>query len=119
MPRRRAPLERRHSIAEVSEMVGVSMTVLRQWEERFPQLRPRRDRANRRYYLADDIAVVRRIKQLLRHERLTTAGARVRLDEELMGAGRPETLQEARELLAAAEEKVRAMIDRLERSGEL
>ena len=108
------PIDRRHSISEVSEMLGVPIHVLRQWEERFPQLRVKRDRANRRYYQEREIAIVRRIKQLLWHERLTTAGARRRLDEELLGAGRPETKQDARELLASAEEKVRQMLDRLE-----
>jgi len=108
------PIDKRHSISEVSDMLEVPIHVLRQWEERFPQLRVKRDRANRRYYQQQEIAIVQRIKQLLWHERLTTAGARRRLDEELLGSGRPETLQEARELLAAAEERVRSMLDRLE-----
>ena len=108
------PIDRRHSISEVSDMLGVPIHVLRQWEERFPQLRIRRDRANRRYYQQAEIAIVQRIKQLLWSERLTTAGARRRLDEELIGAGRPETQQEARELLASAEEKVRSLIDLIE-----
>lgn len=111
------PVDRRHSISEVSDLLGVPIHVLRQWEERFPQVRVRRDRANRRYYQEKEIAILRRIKQLLWHERLTTAGARRRLDEELVGAGRPETKQEARELLARAEEKVRRLIDRIESPG--
>jgi len=110
------PIDRRHSISEVSDMLDIPIHVLRQWEERFPQLRVKRDRANRRYYQRQEIAIIQRIKQLIWHERLTTAGARRRLDEELLGAGRPETQQQARELLAAAEEKVREMLDLLESS---
>ncbi|MBN2308330.1 MAG: MerR family transcriptional regulator [Candidatus Hydrogenedentes bacterium] len=105
--------ERRHKISEVSEITGVPIHVLRQWEERFPQLRPSRDRANRRFYLAADIAIVRRIKQLLWHEKMTTQGARTRLAQELRGMGRPQTRQEAVELVDRIEEEIRAMLDLL------
>ncbi len=102
--------DRRHKISEVSEMIDVPIHVLRQWEDRFPQLKPRRDNANRRYYLEKDVAVARRIKQLLWHERMTTEGARMRLSQELRGEGRPRTRQEAIELVDAIERDVREMM---------
>ena len=106
--------DRRYGIAEVSAMTDVPAHVLRQWEARFPQLKPGRDRANRRYYKPADIAIVRRIKQLLWHEKMTTKGARVRLAEELRGEGRPRTRHEALDILAQMEEEIRAMLDLLE-----
>ena len=106
--------ERRYSISEVSEMIHVPIHLLRRWEERFPQLRPRRTRTNRRYYLQTDIAIVRRIKQLLQHEKMTTEGARKALDEELRGERRPRTRQEAIDLVDAIEKEVRRMLDLLE-----
>ncbi len=106
--------DRRYGISEVSEMTDVPTHVLRQWEARFPQLKPGRDRANRRYYKAADIAIVRRIKQLLWHEKMTTKGARVRLAEELRGEGRPRTRQEALDILDQMEEGIRKMLDLLE-----
>ncbi len=106
--------DRRYGIAEVSQLTGVHDYVLRQWEARFPQLKPGRDRANRRFYKPADIAVVRRIKQLLWHEKMTTKGARVRLAEELRGEGRPRTRQEALDILDKMEEEIRTMLDLLE-----
>ncbi|HOD51400.1 MAG TPA: MerR family transcriptional regulator [Candidatus Hydrogenedentes bacterium] len=106
--------DRRYGIAKVSDMTGVPAHVLRQWEGRFPQLKPGRDRANRRFYKPGDIAVVQRIKQLLWHEKMTTKGARIRLAEELRGEGRPRTRQEAIDILDKMEEQIRTMLDLLE-----
>ncbi len=106
--------DRRYSIREVSELTDVPDYILRQWERRFPQLKPRRDRAKRRYYLAGDIDIVRRIKQLLRHEKLSTEGARVRLAQELKGEGRPKTRKEVVDLLDRMENQIRAMLDSLD-----
>lgn len=105
---------RRYSISEVSAQLDVPDYVLRQWERRFPQLRPRRDRAGRRYYLHEDIEIARRIRQLLWSERMTTEGARVRLSEELRGQGRPRTRAEAIELADQIEREARAMLDILD-----
>lgn len=105
---------RRYGISEVSEMTEVPVYLLRQWEDRITQLKPKRDRANRRYYVKADIAIVRRIKQLLRHDKMTMEGVRMRLAEELRGEGRPRTRQEALDLLARLEEETRAMLDLLE-----
>lgn len=95
------PTKRRYSISEVSEQTGVPMHLLRQWETKIPQLKPRRTRTNRRYYLDSDIAIVRRLNHLLRHERLTIPGARLRLAQELHGAGPP---RDQRGLIALATE---------------
>jgi DNA-binding transcriptional MerR regulator len=106
--------DRRHKISEVSKMLDVPVHVLRQWESRFPQLKPERDRANRRYYLSKHIDVVRRIKHLLWHEKMTTEGARLQLAQELYGEGCPKTSQEVEELLDKVRVEVRSMIDLLD-----
>ncbi len=103
--------ERRYGIREVSDIAGVNPQLLRRWEAKFPQLKPRRDHAQRRYYMPADIDIVRRIKQLLRHEKMTMEGARLRLSQELHGEGRPRTRQEAVELLDKIEDEVRAMLN--------
>lgn len=95
-------------------MTEVPDYVLRQWEDRFPPLKPGRDRAKRRYYLAKDVEIVRRIKQLLWHEKLSTEGARVRLVQELRGEGRPKTRKEALDILDQMENQVRSMLDILD-----
>ena len=107
--------DRRYAIAEVSELVGVPSHVLRQWESRIGPFKPRRDRANRRIYSVGDIEIARRIKQLLRDEKMTTKGAAKRLEEELKGEGRPKTNTETLDLIDKIDEEVRAIVDILDK----
>ena len=102
--------DRRYKISEVSDMIDVPEYILRQWENRFPQLKPKRNRANRRYYMISDIEIVKRIKQLLRHEKMTTEGAIKRLSRELHGEGRPQTNTEVVDLVDKIETEVREMM---------
>ena len=46
------------TIGEVARLVGVKPHVLRYWEEQFPMLRPLTRAGNRRYYRAEDVALV-------------------------------------------------------------
>jgi DNA-binding transcriptional MerR regulator len=101
---------RRYLIGEVAELAELPVHTLRQWQEHFPQLKPKRDRANRRYYTAKDIDIVKRIKTLLRHEKMTIPGARVRLAQELHGEGRPRTNREALELARQIEREANALL---------
>lgn len=108
------PDERRYSISEAAEAAGVAEHLLRQWERKIPQLKPKRDRANRRYYTAADLAIARRVQYLVRHEKVTLDGARVRLAQELHGEGRPKSNREAADLVDKIQEEVRAMLDLLD-----
>ena len=56
------------TIGEVSNMLGVAQHVLRFWESRFSQIRPVKRAGNRRYYRPEDIALIRRIRELLHDE---------------------------------------------------
>ena len=94
-------------------MLHVATHLLRQWENKFPQLHPKRDRAGRRYYLQADIDVVKRINFFMRHEKLTIEGARLRLAQELHGEGRPRTRKEALDLLDKIDDEVRSALDTL------
>jgi DNA-binding transcriptional MerR regulator len=64
------------AIGEVAARVGVPTHILRYWETRFPQLRPLQRSGRRRYYRAEDVALVERIHQLLNREGFTVEGAR-------------------------------------------
>ncbi|MBI5092950.1 MAG: MerR family transcriptional regulator [Candidatus Hydrogenedentes bacterium] len=105
--------DKRYPISAVAKELSVPPHLLRQWEEKFTQLKPRRDNAGRRYYLKADIEIARRIKQLLRHEQLTSKGASKRITQELIGEGRPKTKQEAVDLLDALESEIRGLLDLL------
>ncbi len=107
--------DRRYSISEVSKLVDVPIYVLRQWEAKITQLRPKRNRSNRRFYSPADIEVVRRIKQLLRHEKMTLDGVRLRLAEELHGNGRPQTRQAAIDMIDRIEAETRRLLDLLDK----
>lgn len=110
--------ERRYGIREVSELLDVPVHVLRQWEAKIPQLRPRRARNNRRYYLEQDIDIARRIKQLVRHERMSMEGARIQLARELRGEGRPRTRKEALELVRKMEDEILRLLEIMEEPTE-
>jgi DNA-binding transcriptional MerR regulator len=62
------------TISEVAELVGLPQHILRYWETRFPQLRPLQRAGNRRYYRAEDVALVQQIDRLLNKDGYTIAG---------------------------------------------
>lgn len=72
-----------YSIGEVSDMTDLEQHVLRYWESEFEQLKPRKNRAGRRIYTEEDIAMVRRVHYLLKDEKYTIEGARQVLDREV------------------------------------
>ena len=63
------------TIGELSAELGVPQHILRYWESRFSQLRPLQRSGNRRYYRPADVALARRIHQLLNVEGFTVRGA--------------------------------------------
>ncbi|HEX8491651.1 MAG TPA: MerR family transcriptional regulator [Pyrinomonadaceae bacterium] len=73
--------EETFSIFEVSELLGVPPHVLRYWESEFSLPAADRDDAGRRIYNAEDVALVRRIKESLYDEQCTIAETKRRLAE--------------------------------------
>jgi len=65
-----------YSISEVAEATDLEPHVLRYWESEFEQLHPKKNRAGNRAYTERDIAMVRRLKHLLKDEKYTLEGAR-------------------------------------------
>lgn len=107
--------DRRYYIGEASKRTGIPVHVLRQWEDRFSLLRPHRDRNGRRYYLADDLDTIRRIKELHWDEGIKTDGVNKRLRQEKHGHGRIRSNQDLRNLVDTIEEDIRRMLDILDR----
>ena len=62
------------TIGELSDDLGVPQHVLRYWETRFPQLRPIQRAGKRRYYRPADVAMARRIHDLLARQGYTVKG---------------------------------------------
>lgn len=69
------------SISVASTITGVEVHTLRYWEKEFdPFLNPERTRGGQRRYRPEDIQTVFAIKQLLRDEMFSIAGARKHLE---------------------------------------
>ena len=79
------------TIGELASELGVAQHILRYWESRFSQLKPLQRSGNRRYYRPADVAVARRISQLLNEQGFTVRGAKRVLD----GKAEPEEAQPA------------------------
>ncbi len=73
------PQKRYFTISEVSSLCGVKPHVLRYWEQEFAELRPSKRRGNRRYYVREDVELVRQISILLYEQGFTISGARKQL----------------------------------------
>ena len=70
------------TISDVAKELDVATHVLRFWESKFKQIQPMTRAGGRRYYTADDIALLRRIQSLLHDEGYTIKGAQTLLDGE-------------------------------------
>jgi DNA-binding transcriptional MerR regulator len=68
------------TIGEVASALGIRQHVLRYWEEQFPMLSPLKRSGGRRYYRAEDVALVERIDRLVHREGYTLRGARLALE---------------------------------------
>ena len=79
------------TIGEVASALGIRQHVLRYWEEQFPMLRPLKRSGGRRYYRADDIALLERIDRLVHRQGYTLRGARLALQARDGNSGSPES----------------------------
>ena len=94
------------TIGELSSETGLPQHILRYWETRFPQLRPLQRAGNRRYYRVDDVALVRRIDQLLNRDGYTVRGV-----QQLLAAEKdaPPPIPGPGEIVAQAESSMTAL----------
>ena len=98
-----------YAIGEVSELTGLEQHVLRYWETEFDELDPRKNRAGRRVYTAEDIAVVERIQHLLREEKYTIEGAKQVLAREVADPEAAEARARLQELRAFLEKLLKTL----------
>lgn len=87
---RKAPTAFR-TISEVADDLQIPQHVLRFWETKFPELKPLKRGGGRRYYRPEDIALLRRVSDLLYTQGYTIKGVqRLLRDGTLEEAGMPE-----------------------------
>lgn len=75
------------TIGEVAKALSIKPHVLRYWEEQFPTLRPTTRAGGRRYYRAEDIALIRRIDDLVNAQGYTLKGAKKALAQKPQKVG--------------------------------
>lgn len=62
------------TISEVAAELDLPQHVLRFWESKFPHIRPLKRGGGRRYYRPEDVALLRRIRELLYDQGYTIKG---------------------------------------------
>lgn len=65
-----------YSIGEVSEMFGVTNSLVRYWETEFSRLKPKKNRRGDRQFTVKDIHVIERIFTLVKERGFTLDGAK-------------------------------------------
>lgn len=69
------------TIGDVSKLLDVPTHVLRFWESKFSEIKPIKRSNGHRYYRAQDIDVITKIKALLYDKKFTISGAKAALKE--------------------------------------
>lgn len=80
-PRPRKSAQAFRTISEAAEQLNVPQHVLRFWETKFPQLKPLKRAGGRRYYRPEDLALLKRISDLLYTQGYTIKGVQRLLEE--------------------------------------
>ncbi len=70
-----------YSLRQVCDMVGVNDYLLKNWEKKFPQLQPIRNRGGNRYYVEKDLEMLFYIKKWIVEEKLSDDEIRRRLKD--------------------------------------
>jgi DNA-binding transcriptional MerR regulator len=91
-PRARKAATAFRTISEVADDLQIPQHVLRFWETKFPQLKPLKRGGGRRYYRPEDIALLRRISDLLYTQGYTIKGVQRLLREGGIEGLSPEAL---------------------------
>lgn len=86
---RAAAEEKLYKIGEVCKLADVQPYVLRYWETEFPQLAPNKSGGGQRMYTRAEIDTILRIKELLYRDGFTIAGAKKKLETEVVEVTTP------------------------------
>ena len=58
-------IDKKRSIGDAAKEIGLETHVIRFWESKFPQIKPKIGKGDRRYYFDKEIKVLTKIKSLL------------------------------------------------------
>ncbi|MCD6355076.1 MAG: MerR family transcriptional regulator [Prolixibacteraceae bacterium] len=77
-----------YSIGEVATLFNVNTSLIRYWENQFPELKPHKNKKGNRLFTKSDIELIRLIFYLVKERGLTLKGAKQKLKD-----NREETIQ--------------------------
>jgi DNA-binding transcriptional MerR regulator len=97
-----------YSIGEVANMFGVNTSLIRFWEKYFDIIKPKKNKKGNRLFTKADINNFKLIYHLVKEQRLTLEGARIKLAEDknktVNNFEAIESLKRIREMLVEIEE---------------
>ncbi|MDY0199811.1 MAG: MerR family transcriptional regulator [Bacteroidales bacterium] len=97
-----------YSIGEVADMFGVNTSLIRFWEKNFDLIKPKKNKKGNRLFTKKDINNFKLIYHLVKEQRLTLEGARLKLAENKEGTVDDfeaiESLKRIREMLIEVRE---------------
>lgn len=70
-----------YSIGEVANMLNVNTSLIRFWEKNFDIIKPHKNKKGNRFFTKEDIQNLKLIYHLVKEQRMTLEGARMRLAE--------------------------------------
>lgn len=70
-----------YSIGEVAQILGVNTSLIRYWEKNFTILKPKKNKKGNRMFTQADVDNLRIIYHLVKEQRMTIEGARLKLQE--------------------------------------
>lgn len=103
-----------YSIREVADMLGTETYLLRNWEKKFPMIRPKKNVKGVRLYRQEDIDRIRLIYSLVKEKGMTLDGALRKIKENPQKAIHEESIKQR---LVKVREELVAMIDELTKRG--
>jgi DNA-binding transcriptional MerR regulator len=82
LPVKDDPLKRYYSMGEVSEILGVSKSLIRFWESEFDHIKPHKNSKGDRRFTAENVEQLRMVYHLVKERGFTLAGARHEIKEQ-------------------------------------
>ena len=101
------------SVAEVAEMFHVNASLLRYWENMFPNIKPQKAGRGIRQYSKDDIDEIRLVYHYVKEKGMTIDGARTAIDRLKNGQTNVEEVNHRIEVI----DRLKAIRDQLQSIG--
>jgi len=86
------------SIGELANYFAVSTSLIRYWEDEFPQITPRKNGKGDRRYTRQDIEKVSQIYDLIKEKGFTIKGAQAHLSEKVVPRPKGSALDSLKEI---------------------